>query len=53
MTGDEFASIVHAMLLDLEKAVSIPLSSAAPRRATTAHSRTVTRELDVELNLMS
>ena len=31
MTGDEFASIVHVMLLDLEKAVSIPLvvSSAA------------------------
>ena len=25
MTGDEFASVVHAMLLDLEKAVSIPL----------------------------
>ena len=31
MTGDELASIVHVMLLDLEKAVSIPLvvSSAA------------------------
>jgi pimeloyl-ACP methyl ester carboxylesterase len=31
MTGDQFASIVHVMLLDLEKAVSIPLvvSSAA------------------------
>jgi pimeloyl-ACP methyl ester carboxylesterase len=31
MTGDEFASVVHAMLLDMEKAVSIPLvvSSAA------------------------
>ena len=31
MTGDQFASIVHGMLLDLEKAVSIPLviSSAA------------------------
>ena len=31
MTGDEFASVVHVMLLDLEKAVSIPLvvSSAA------------------------
>jgi pimeloyl-ACP methyl ester carboxylesterase len=25
MTGDEFASVVHAMLLDMEKAVSIPL----------------------------
>jgi pimeloyl-ACP methyl ester carboxylesterase len=25
MSGDEFASVVHAMLLDLEKAVSIPL----------------------------
>jgi pimeloyl-ACP methyl ester carboxylesterase len=24
-TGDEFASVVHAMLLDMEKAVSIPL----------------------------
>jgi pimeloyl-ACP methyl ester carboxylesterase len=31
MTGDELASVVHAMLLDLEKAVAIPLvvSSAA------------------------
>ena len=31
MTGDELASVVHEMLLDLEKAVSIPLvvSSAA------------------------
>lgn len=31
MTGDELASVVHVMLLDLEKAVSIPLvvSSAA------------------------
>jgi pimeloyl-ACP methyl ester carboxylesterase len=31
MTGDEFASVVHAMLRDMEKAVSIPLvvSSAA------------------------
>jgi len=31
MTGDELASVVHAMLLDLERAVSIPLvvSSAA------------------------
>ena len=25
MTGDEFASVVHGMLLDLQKAVSIPL----------------------------
>ena len=25
MTGDELASVVHVMLLDLEKAVSIPL----------------------------
>ena len=25
MTGDEFASVVHAMLRDMEKAVSIPL----------------------------
>ena len=25
MTGDEFASVVHAMLLDLDEAVSIPL----------------------------
>ena len=25
MTGDEFASVVHAMLRDLNQAVSIPL----------------------------
>jgi pimeloyl-ACP methyl ester carboxylesterase len=54
MTGDEFASIVHVMLLDLEKAVSIPLlvSSAADGDYGRLEQE-VSGELDVKLDLMS
>ena len=38
MSGDEFASVVHAMLLDLDKAVSIPLVVSRATRATTGPS---------------
>jgi pimeloyl-ACP methyl ester carboxylesterase len=54
MTGDEFASIVHVMLLDLENAVSIPL--VVSRAADGDYGRLeqeVSGELDVELDLMS
>ena len=54
MTGDEFASIVHVMLLDLEKAVSIPL--VVSRAADGDYGRLeqeVSGELDIELDLMS
>ena len=54
MTGDQFASIVHVMLLDLEKAVSIPLvvSSAAKGDYAPLEER-ARGDLDVELNLMA
>jgi pimeloyl-ACP methyl ester carboxylesterase len=54
MTGDEFASIVHVMLLDLEKAVSIPL--LVSRAADGDYGRLeqeASGELDVQLDLMS
>jgi pimeloyl-ACP methyl ester carboxylesterase len=54
MTGDEFASIVQVMLLDLEKAVSIPL--VVSRAADGDYGRLeqeVSGEPDVELDLMS
>ena len=54
MTGDDLASIVHVMLLDLEKAVSIPLLIS--RAADGDYGRLeqeVSGELDVELDLMS
>ena len=54
MTGDEFASIVHVMLLDGTKAVSIPLivSSAAKGDYGTLEDAD-SGDLDVELNRMS
>lgn len=54
MTGYELASIVHVLLLDLEKAVSIPL--VVSRAADGDYGRLeqeVSEELDVELDLMS
>jgi pimeloyl-ACP methyl ester carboxylesterase len=54
MTGNELASIVHVMLLDLEKAVSIPL--LVSRTADGDYGRLeqeASGELDVELDLMS
>ena len=45
MTGNELASVVQAMLLDLQKAVWIPRSSAEQRRATTSPSSTRAREV--------
>lgn len=54
MTGDEFASIVHVMLLDLTKAVSIPL--VVSRAADGDYGRLeqeVSGELDVNLDVMS
>ena len=53
MTGDELASIVQAMLLDLEKAVSIPL--VVSRAAEGDYGRLeqeALREPDVDLDLM-
>ena len=53
MTGDELASIVHAMLLDLQKAVSIPLVVS---RAATGDYKPLEQagpgDLDADLNLM-
>jgi pimeloyl-ACP methyl ester carboxylesterase len=53
VTGDELASIVHAMLLDLEKAVSIPLVVS---RAATGDYQSLEQAgpggLDADLNLM-
>ena len=53
MTGDELASIVHAMLLDLQKAVSIPLVIS---RAATGDYGPLEQAgpggLDADLNLM-
>ena len=40
MTGDQLASVVHKMLRNVNTAVSIPLSSAAPQKATTGPSST-------------
>jgi pimeloyl-ACP methyl ester carboxylesterase len=54
MTGDDLASIVHVMLLDLEKAVSIPL--LVSRAADGDYGRLeqeASEEPDVELDLMS
>ena len=53
MTGDELASIVHAMLLDLQKAVSIPL--VVSRAATGDYApleQAGSGDLDADLNLM-
>ena len=53
MTGDEFASIVHVMLLDLEKAVSIPLVvSSAAKGDYAPLEEEGSGDLDVDLNLM-
>jgi hypothetical protein len=53
MTGDQLASIVHGMLLDLEKAVSIPFVVS---RAAEGDYGPLEREgsdgLDADLNLM-
>ena len=54
MTGDELASIVHVMLLDLEKAVSIPLVvSSAAKGDYGPLDDAGSGDLDVELNRMS
>jgi pimeloyl-ACP methyl ester carboxylesterase len=54
MTGDQFASIVHVMLLDLQKAVSIPLVvSRAAAGDLGPLERESSGELDVQLDLMS
>ena len=53
MTGDELASIVHVMLLDLEKAVSIPLVvSSAAKGDYAPLTEAGSGDLDVDLNLM-
>jgi pimeloyl-ACP methyl ester carboxylesterase len=53
MTGDEFASVVHAMLLDLDKAVSIPLVVSRAARGDYAPLKDEdSGDLDVDLNLM-
>jgi pimeloyl-ACP methyl ester carboxylesterase len=53
-TGDELASIVHVMLLDLEKAVSIPLVvSRAAEGDYGPLERAGSGDLDVTLGLMS
>jgi pimeloyl-ACP methyl ester carboxylesterase len=54
MTGDQFASIVHVMLLDGTKAVSIPLVvSSAAKGDYGPLEDADSGDLDVELNLMS
>ncbi|HEU4528746.1 MAG TPA: alpha/beta fold hydrolase [Actinomycetota bacterium] len=54
MTGDEFASIVHVMLLDLEKALSIPLVvSRAAAGDYGPLEQAGSGDLAVELDLMS
>jgi pimeloyl-ACP methyl ester carboxylesterase len=54
MTGDEFASIVHVMLLDGTKGVSIPLVvSSAAKGDYGPLDDADSGDLDVELNLMS
>jgi hypothetical protein len=53
MTGDEFASVVHGMLLDLRKAVSIPLVvSRAAQGDYAPLERAGPGGLDADLNLM-
>ena len=53
MTGDQFASIVHGMLLDLEKAVSIPLVvSSAAKGDYAPLEEEGSGDLAVDLNLM-
>lgn len=53
MTGNQFASIVHAMLLDLEKAVSIPLVvSSATKGDYAPLEEEGSGDLAVDLNLM-
>ncbi|HSJ62319.1 MAG TPA: alpha/beta hydrolase [Gemmatimonadaceae bacterium] len=54
MTGDELALIVHVMLLDLEKAVSIPLVvSSAANGDYAPLERAGSGDLHVDLDLMS
>ena len=54
MTGDEFASVVHAMLLDMERAVSIPLVvSSAAKGDFAPLERVGSGDLDATLGLMS
>ena len=54
MTGDELASIVHVKLLDLEKAVSIPLVVSSAAKGDYGPLEDANSEdLDVELNLMA
>jgi pimeloyl-ACP methyl ester carboxylesterase len=54
MSGDELASVVHAMLLDLEKAVSIPLVvSRAAAGDYAALDRAGSGDLNPTLGLMS
>ncbi len=53
MTGDEFASIVHVMLLDGTKAVSIPLVVSSAAKGDYAPLEDAdSGDLDVDLNLM-
>jgi pimeloyl-ACP methyl ester carboxylesterase len=53
MTGDKFASIVHVMLLDLEKAVSIPLVVSSAAKGDYAPLKEKgSGDLDVDLQLM-
>jgi pimeloyl-ACP methyl ester carboxylesterase len=53
MTGDELASVVHAMLLDLEQAVSIPLVvSRAAKGDYAPLERAESGNLEVDLDLM-
>ena len=53
MTGDEFASVVHRMLLDLDKAVSIPLVvSQAAKDDYGPLKRAGSGDLGVDLDLM-
>jgi pimeloyl-ACP methyl ester carboxylesterase len=53
MTGDQLASVVQFMLLDLTKAVSIPLVvSSAAKRDYAPLKAEGSRDLDVDLNLI-
>ena len=53
MTGDELASVIHMMLLDLEKAVSIPLVVSSAAKGDYAPLENAgAGDLDVELDLM-
>ena len=54
MTGDELASVVHVMLLDGTKAVSIPLVVSSAAKGDYAPLEDAgSGDLDVDLNLMS